>query len=136
MIGSIDVGLKRVGIAICVDNKIVMPQDAILRKNRDQAARDVDLFLIEWKIDLLVVGLPMSGSSHEEMQRRINHFVSLLSYTKDIVYQDEYGSSFEAKELMQGTIRQKRDGKIDSIAAKIILQRYLDSQKTDHKSLD
>ena len=130
MIGSIDVGLKRIGVAICIDSKIVMPQDAILRKNRDQAARDVDLFLIEWDINLLVVGLPMSGSSHEEMQRRIKHFVSLLSYSKEIVYQDEYGSSFEAKELMQGKIRQKRDGKIDSIAAQIILQRYLDFQKS------
>ncbi len=136
MIASIDVGLKRIGVAISLDNSIIMPQDAILRKNRDQAARDVDLFLNEWKIDILVVGLPMSGSSHEEMQRRIKHFVSLLSFSEVIIYQDEYGSSFEAKELMQGTIRQKRDGKIDSIAAQIILQRYFDTQKNDYKSLD
>jgi putative Holliday junction resolvase len=129
MIASIDVGLKRVGVAISMDNSIVIPQNAILRKNRDQAARDVDLFLDEWKIDILIVGLPMSGSSHEEMQRRIKHFVSLLFFEKVIIYQDEYGSSIEAKELMQGNIRQKRDGKIDSIAAQIILQRYLDSKK-------
>jgi putative Holliday junction resolvase len=129
MIASIDVGLKRVGVAISIDNSIVIPQNAILRKNRDQAARDVDLFLDEWKIDILIVGLPMSGSSHEEMQRRIKHFVSLLFFEKVIIYQDEYGSSIEAKELMQGNIRQKRDGKIDSIAAQIILQRYLDSKK-------
>ncbi len=129
MIASIDVGLKRVGVAISMDNSIVIPQNAILRKNRDQAARDVDLFLDEWKIDILIVGLPMSGSSHEEMQRRIKHFVSLLFFEKVIIYQDEYGSSIEAKELMQGNIRQKRDGKIDSIAAQIILQRYLASKK-------
>ena len=130
MIASIDVGLKRIGIAISMDNKIVMPQNAILRKNRVQASKDVDQFLRDWDIDILIVGLPMSGSSHEEMQRRIKHFVSLLSYNKKIIYQDEYGSSSEAKELMQGVIRQKRDGKIDSIAAQIILQRYLDAQKT------
>ncbi len=136
MIASIDVGLKRIGVAISLDNSVVMPQNAILRKNRDQASRDVDQFLLEWNVDTLVVGLPMSSSSHQEMQRRIKHFISLLSFDKEIVYQDEYGSSFEAKELMQGNIRQKRDGKIDSIAAQIILQRYLDFQKTDHKSLD
>ena len=136
MIASIDVGLKRIGVAISLDNSVVMPQNAILRKNRDQASRDVDQFLLEWNIDTLVVGLPMSGSSHQEMQRRIKHFASLLSFNKKIIYQDEYGSSFEAKELMQGNIRQKRDGKIDSIAAQIILQRYLDSQKIDYKSLD
>ncbi|OQX50130.1 MAG: hypothetical protein B5M46_01655 [Epsilonproteobacteria bacterium 4484_20] len=76
----IDVGLKRIGTAICLDGKIVVPQDAILRRNRNQ--------------------IP-------------------------VVYQDEQGSSFEAKEMTMGQFRHKKDGKIDSIAAKIILERYL-----------
>jgi putative Holliday junction resolvase len=126
-IASIDVGLKRIGLAICLDNKTVIPQNAIERKSRKQASSDLDAFLKEWEIDTLIVGIPMSGSSSEEMQRRINHFVSLLKYDKTINFQDEYGSSYEAKELMRGEIRQKRDGRIDSIAAKIILQRWLDS---------
>ncbi|NOZ89655.1 MAG: Holliday junction resolvase RuvX [Epsilonproteobacteria bacterium] len=124
-VASIDVGLKRIGVAICLDGKIVFPQDAILRKNRNQAARDVKDFLIEWDIEKLVVGLPKGGSSEEEMERRIKHFVSLLDLDIDIVYQDEQGSSFEAKELTKGLFRHKKDGKIDSIAAKIILQRWL-----------
>ena len=125
-IASIDVGLKRIGLAICLDGKIVLPQDAILRKNRNQAARDVKAFLEEWEIELLVVGLPKGGSSQEEMERRIRHFVSLLKLEDiRVEYQDEAGSSFEAKELTQGVFRHKRDGKIDSIAAKIILERWL-----------
>jgi putative Holliday junction resolvase len=105
-----------------------MPQVAILRKNRNQAARDVDTFLKEWGIELLVVGVPKGGSSEDEMQRRIEHFVSLLEYDKEIVFMDEYGSSIEAKEMMQGVTKQKRDGKVDSLAAQIILQRYLASK--------
>jgi putative Holliday junction resolvase len=124
-IASIDVGLKRIGVAICLGGSIVAPQNAILRKNRNQAARDVDSFLKEWQIDTLVVGVPKGGSSEEEMTRRIEHFVSLLEFTGKIYYQDEYGSSFEAKEIMQGVTKQKRDGKIDSMAAKIILERWL-----------
>ena len=125
-IASIDVGLKRIGVAICLDGKIVLPQDAILRKNRNQASRDVKAFLELWEIELLVVGLPKGGSSQEEMERRIQHFVSLLELENiRIEYQDEAGSSFEAKELTQGVFRHKRDGKIDSIAAKIILERWL-----------
>lgn len=129
---SIDVGLKRIGVALCLAAEIVSPQEAILRKNRDQAARDVDAFLHKWSIELLVVGLPKGGSSSEEMERRIKHFVSLLTFSGEVVYQDEYGSSNEAKEMMQGVIRQKRDGKLDSIAAKVILERYLDAQKACH----
>ena len=129
---SIDIGLKRIGVALCLAVGIVTPQEAILRKNRDQAARDVDAFLNEWNIELLVVGLPKGGSSSEEMERRIKHFVSLLAFSGEVVYQDEYGSSNEAKEMMQGVIRQKRDGRIDSMAAKVILERYLDSRKVQH----
>ena len=125
-IASIDVGLKRIGVAICLDGKIVFPQDAILRKNRNQAARDVKSFLDEWEIETLVVGLPKDGSSSEEMERRIKHFVGLLELEDMvIVYQDEQGSSMEAKEMTKGIFRHKRDGKIDSMAAKIILERWL-----------
>ncbi len=124
-LACIDVGLKRIGVAICLDGKIALPQDAILRKNRNQAARDVNAFLTEWEIDKLIVGLPKDGSSSEEMERRIKHFVSLLELSIPVEYQDEQGSSIEAKELTQGIFRHKKDGKIDSIAAKIILERYL-----------
>ena len=124
-LASIDVGLKRIGVAICLDGSIVMPQDAILRKNRNQAANDVVSFLKKWEIDKLIVGLPKGGSSEEEMERRIKHFVSLLELSMGVEYVDEQGSSFEAKELTMGTFRHKKDGRVDSVAAKIILERYL-----------
>ena len=126
-IAALDIGLKRVGLAICLNNSIVLPQKAIIRKNRDQAAKDVDSFLDEWQIELVVVGLPQSGSSKDEMQRRVKHFISLLKFDKRVEFIDEYGSSYEAKEMIKGKIKQKRDGRIDSLAAKIILERYLSS---------
>ena len=125
-LASIDVGLKRIGIALCLDEKIVLPQDAILRKNRNQAARDINTFLKEWEIEKLIVGLPKGGSSEEEMERRIKHFVSLLELQIPVDYQDEQGSSFEAKEMTKGDFKHKKDGRLDSVAAKIILERYLD----------
>jgi putative Holliday junction resolvase len=124
-LASIDVGLKRIGVAICLDGTVVLPQDAILRKNRNQAAKDINTFLTEWEIDKLIVGLPKGGSSEEEMERRIKHFVSLLELEIPVAYQDEQGSSFEAKELTMGDFKHKKDGRLDSVAAKIILERYL-----------
>jgi len=128
-IAAIDVGLKRVGLALSIDG-IVFPKDAIIRKNRDQAAREVSSFLKEWSIDILVVGVPIGGSSEDEMRRRIEHFVSLLDFDKEIFYQDESFSSHEAKELLKGEIKQKRDGRIDSLSAKIILERWLDEVRS------
>jgi len=127
-LACIDVGLKRIGMAICLDGSIVVPQNAILRKNRNQAARDVTDFLKVWEIEKLIVGLPKDAASSEEMERRIRHFVSLMKLTIPVAYQDEQSSSIEAKELTQGIFKHKKDGKIDSIAAKIILERYLIQQ--------
>jgi len=124
-LASIDVGLKRIGMAICLDGQIVIPQNAILRKNRNQAARDVKAFLEEWEIEKLIVGLPKDAENSEEMERRIKHFVSLLDLSIEVAYQDEQSSSVEAKELTMGLFKHKKDGKIDSIAAKIILERWL-----------
>ena len=124
-LASIDVGLKRIGVAICLNANIVIPQNAILRKNRNQAAREVNAFLKEWEIEKLIVGLPLDADNSEEMERRIKHFVALLELNIPVAYQDEQNSSIEAKELTMGVFRHKKDGKIDSIAAKIILERYL-----------
>jgi len=121
-LASIDIGLKRIGTALSLAASLVTPQTPILRKNRNQAAADVDKFLKEWDIDILIVGFPKSS---DEMQRRINHFVKLLNFKGEIKFQNEDMSSIEAEELIKGDIKYKRDGRIDSIAAKIILERYL-----------
>ncbi len=125
-LASIDIGLKRIGLAICLQSNIVSPITAILRKNRNQAAKDVNLFLEEWEIDKLIVGYP---SASEDMQKRIQHFVALLDLKIPYELQEENMSSIEAKDLIKGQIKQKRDGRIDSLAAKIILERYIAKSK-------
>ncbi len=122
---AIDVGLKRIGVALCLEGGMVFPQPAILRKNRNQAAEETLACAQAWRVETLVVGLPKEGASSEEMERRIRHFVGLLGFAGEIVYVDEQGSSLEAKERMRGVTKQQRDGKIDSLAASIILERYL-----------
>jgi putative holliday junction resolvase len=121
-LASIDIGLKRIGLAICLTSDIVTPQSAILRKNRDQAAQGVNAFLKEWEIEKLIVGFP---SANEEMQRRIQHFVSLLNLSIPYEFCEENMSSIEAEEMIKGDIKYKRDGRVDSLAAKIILERFL-----------
>ncbi len=124
-LASIDVGLKRIGLALNLESSIISPMPAILRKNRHQASKEVCLFLQTWEIEKLIVGYPKSS---EEMQIRIKHFISLLNLKIPYVFVNEDMSSVEAKEQMKGITKQKKDGKIDSFAAKIILQRYLDSK--------
>ncbi len=121
-----DLGLKRIGMAYSPDGNLVTPLPAILRKNRNQAALEVKAVLDEWEAEAFVIGLPMSDpTTQAEMRRRIAHFLSLFEFSGDVFYQDEDESSLEAEEMMKGDIRYKRDGRIDSLAAKIILERFL-----------
>ena len=122
---AIDLGLKRIGLAYSAHKDIVTPLPAILRKNRNQAANDLKKVLDEWEVDALVVGIPLGGSSEDEMRRRIEHFLTLVEFQGEVFFQDEANSSLEAEELLKGEIRYTRDGRVDSVAAMVILQRFL-----------
>ncbi len=122
---AIDLGLKRIGLAYSADGNIVTPLPAVERKNRNQASKAVKDIIAEWGIEKVVVGIPMGGDSEEEMRRRVAHFMNLVGFDGPVAYQDESGSSLEAEEMMKGEIRYKRDGRVDSLAAMIILQRFL-----------
>ena len=122
---AIDLGLKRIGIAYSAHKDIVTPLPAVIRKNRNQASSEVKKIIQEWEIDAVVVGVPLGGSSEAEMRRRIEHFMNLVDFHGEVYFQDEAGSSKEAESMMKGEMKQIRDGRIDSLSAMIILQRYL-----------
>ena len=121
----IDLGLKRIGLALSYGNGLVTPLPAIERKNRNQAANEVKKVLNEYEATTMVIGIPMGSTTEDEMRRRVAHFMNLVEFGGEIAYQDESHSSQEAEELMRGEIRYKRDGRVDSLSAKIILERYL-----------
>ena len=126
---AIDLGLKRIGLAYSADGVIVTPLNAIERKNRNQASAAVKAVIDEWGAEAVVIGIPIGGSSEDEMRRRTAHFMNLVGYEGPLYYQDESDTSLEAEELMKGDIRYKRDGRIDSLSAKIILERWIAARK-------
>ncbi|WP_299545801.1 Holliday junction resolvase RuvX [uncultured Helicobacter sp.] len=127
---AIDVGLKRIGVAKCI-NGIALCLDPILRKNRNQAANAVRSLVVESNASVLVVGIPLSSDSSEQMQRRIKHFVGLLELGShiEIIFFDESFSSKEALERLDDKKMRKKahskNGSLDSLAALVILERYL-----------
>ena len=122
---AIDLGLKRIGLAYSVHKDIVTPLPSIIRKNRNQASDEVKQVIKEWEVETVVIGVPLGGSSEDEMRRRTEHFMNLVDFKGKVIFQDEAGSTKEAESMMMGEIKQIRDGRIDSISAMIILQRYL-----------
>jgi len=126
---AIDLGLKRIGVAYSAHKDIITPLPAVIRKNRNQASSEVKKLLLEWEVDAVVIGIPLGGSSEDEMRRRIEHFMNLVDFDGDVYYQDEAGTSLEAENMIKGQMKYVRDGRIDSISAQLILERYLLSIK-------
>ena len=125
MVVAIDVGLKRIGVAFGYENGVIIPQNAILRRNRNQAAHQIAQILEQNRAQKLIVGVPLGGSSEDEMRRRIAHFVGLIGFNGEIIYIDESFSSFEATSLGVVDLK-KKDGKLDSLAAMKILERFFE----------
>jgi putative Holliday junction resolvase len=126
---AIDLGLKRIGLAYSADKNFVTPLNAIERKNRNQASSEVKTAIAQWETEAIVIGIPLGGSSEDEMRRRVEHFMNLVDFKGPVYFQDESNSSLEAEESMKGLIKQKKDGRIDSLAAKIILERWISANK-------
>lgn len=120
---ALDIGLKRIGIALCVDNKIALPLNAVLRKKREQAANEIKALIKEHNITLLIVGMPKGGASEEEMSKRITHFVNLLEFKDEVKFVDE---SFTSRDAMKFGVKKshKKDGKLDSLAALVMIKDY------------
>ncbi|EPU9893022.1 Holliday junction resolvase RuvX, partial [Campylobacter upsaliensis] len=97
--------------------------NAILRKNRNQAANEVRKLIEEHQISKLIVGLPKGGASEVEMTKRVQHFISLLEFDGEVIFVDEAYTSKEAQGLGVANSR-KKDGKLDSLAALIMLRGY------------
>ncbi|MEB2798679.1 Holliday junction resolvase RuvX [Campylobacter upsaliensis] len=119
---ALDLGLKRIGLALYVEN-IAMPLNAILRKNRNQAANEVRKLIEEHQISKLIVGLPKGEASEVEMTKRVQYFISLLEFDGEVIFVDEAYTSKEAQGLGVANSR-KKDGKLDSLAALIMLRGY------------
>lgn len=136
---GIDFGLKRIGIAISDESKMLAsPYKTIgTGKKMEETVRlllkelEADCAERGYSIQEFVVGMPlmMSGSSGF-MADEVRHFIDLLQKSggHHVETWDERLTSVQAeRSLMEGSMsRKKRSKVVDTVAAVIILQNYLD----------
>ena len=134
---GLDLGTKTLGISKSDSMGIIASSYKLLKfENEDynsliEPLKDI---INDLKIDKIVLGLPknMDNSLGFASERSLN-FKKLIedNINIEVILQDERLSSVEANNLMimGDTSRKKRKEKVDSLAATIILQRYLDQRK-------
>jgi putative Holliday junction resolvase len=130
---AIDYGHKRVGLAISDSSRSLATPHTSLRRDQQFFPRLAELLIAE-EIESIVVGLPITLQGEEGRDAvNIRNFGKQLTnkFSLPVFFHDERFSTVEAHEIMEatGTKRHKRQEKVDSIAAAVMLQSYLDGLK-------
>jgi putative Holliday junction resolvase len=137
---ALDLGERRIGVAVSdASGMIASPLEVIRRRSKaEDYARIAELCLAQ-QAEILVVGHPLNADdSVGPKARRIERYVAGLSEALQasgaqisVRLWDEHGSTQRAQEalLAAGRRARVRRERIDSAAAAVILQDYLDAHR-------
>jgi len=132
---ALDVGDRNIGIAVSDALRTIAQGRSTLRRTSWEG----DLAYLrkvveEYEVEKIVVGNPLHMDGRESAQgKKIAAFATKLSKSlgTPVIFWDERLTSFAAEQLLEEMGLKWRDRKkhVDKIAAMLILQGYLDSQK-------
>jgi putative Holliday junction resolvase len=129
---ALDYGSKNIGLASCDELGItVQPLPSLPNTGRRYLLRRIEEAVKDHDIESLVIGLPlnMDGTSGEAV-RKVRAFAEFLQSELHLPLRevDERLSTVEALEMWtrMGARQQRKYRTVDSLAAALILQRYLE----------
>lgn len=136
---SIDFGKKRMGMAISDDGgRIALPLRTI-EVEEVNFAEKLQEIIRERDIEKIVIGLPLNLSGDESpMSIFVREFARSIEYMGiEIVLWDERFTSVEARRAIHQMGKKPSFNKkmVDTIAATLILQSYLDTTESTNNGL-
>lgn len=125
---AIDYGKKRIGLAAGVE----YPRGLGVLENDDSALQKIAEICQEEDVDKIVIGIPKKDNGEPGgMALEIEEFATKIQESTGlpIVFEEESFTSSEAEmQLMDhGVDVRKEKGKIDELAAILILEQYINS---------
>jgi putative Holliday junction resolvase len=136
---ALDVGGKRIGVALSDPaGSFAMPLLTLQAAPQQRALARIAELVAEHAVDDVVVGLPLTLSGEVGPQARVvQTFAEELETAlgRPVIMFDERLTTAVAEQMMRdmGLKPEKRKARIDEIAATIILQDYLDHQRSQHE---
>ena len=125
---ALDIGEKRIGVALARDDvKIAMAYDTLnVDGGEVQAIAEI---IVREKADVLVVGYPRNQAGEPTKQTEfVERFIEQLrDIVSKIVFQDESLTSVKAEEILNARNQPYAKGEVDTLAASLILQDYLET---------
>lgn len=128
---AIDHGLKRIGLAVSDPSRTLARELRILvRKSKAEDFAQIQQILEAEQIGLILIGIPNSeaASGVHTQADTVRTWIARLREVTDlpVIEWDEQLSSDDAREIARRQ-RRKPDAPIDDLAARVILQSYLDA---------
>jgi putative Holliday junction resolvase len=130
---GLDHGSRRIGVAIAdLETGMAFARPAVLRRNLDHDLAVVHELCVSEGVQQVVIGLPLNMDGTEGAQAAaVRAFGDrLAAIGLGVAYEDERLTSWEAGERLAEIGRRARrgSGELDSTAARVILQQYLDAR--------
>jgi putative Holliday junction resolvase len=132
---GLDIGDRRVGVAISDPGEVIASPLTVINRDDDNAALSAIMQLVDqYDVKRIVVGLPYSlDGSLGRQASKVKDFVDKLSQSTSagIELWDERLSTVAVERLLRGAGNKKarEKSRLDAAAAAFILQGYLDSLK-------
>jgi putative Holliday junction resolvase len=133
---GLDVGERRIGVSLSDPEGILaMPLTVVDVRTEEEALERIAALAREHEVDRVVVGLPLSMDGSMGLQaQRVTAFADTLAERMEIPVDtwDERLSTVAAGRALTeaGVKRGKKRKRLDSAAACIILQGYLDRSRS------
>ena len=128
---GVDLGARRVGLAMSDPGRIISsPLETLAMESESSLVSRLLRLCREKDVTTVVIGLPLSADGSEgpgcERARRIAGKMSEAGISAELV--DESWSSRDAEQVLKemGKSRRTAKGKVDAIAASLILRDYLE----------
>lgn len=133
---GLDLGSRTLGVAISDSTKTIANKYKVIRHNEEyeRLLKDVEDIVRLENISKVILGLPKNmnntigfkGELSIDFQKKLESLLGI-----PVILQDERLTTKEAENILisNNTRRDKRKKVIDSLAATIILQEYLDKEK-------
>jgi putative pre-16S rRNA nuclease len=131
---ALDHGSRRVGVAIGeTETGLAFARGALVRRGGQLDVNAVAGLVVEEGVEAILIGLPlnMDGSEGRQAAAARAFGEQLVGIGPEIVYVDERLTSWQAADQLKAAGRRptRRSGELDSAAARLFLQQYLDDRR-------
>ena len=137
---ALDLGQARIGVAVSdLLGWTARPVAIIKARPTDKAVARIKEFVKQYEVRTVVIGMPYNMDGTEGPQatwtRQFGQRLARAIKGVTIVYEDERLTTVESDSLLMesGVRSRKRKERRDKIAAALILQSYLESQRSRPK---